>query len=125
MAPGGRRRRRGERREEPVEELVSGAVVRRVGVVPARNKPEAGKLAETLLAWLRDRGIEALDESALQVLRRQGEITDHVDAIVTLGGDGLMLVAAREWPGVPLLGINFGHLGFLTAVEHNDWQSGL
>jgi NAD+ kinase len=108
-----------------VGELITGTAVRRVGVVPARNNPEAGELAQKIIAWLRRRGVEALDESALGELPDGPGLADHVDAIVTLGGDGLILVAARRWPGVPLLGINFGHLGFLAAAEHGDWRPAL
>ncbi len=98
---------------------------RRVGVIPARNKPEAVKLAPTILGWLRERGVEALDEAALMALEANGQPASTIDAIVTLGGDGLMLVAARAWPGVPLLGINFGHLGFLTAADEHNWRFAL
>ena len=39
------------------------------------------------------------------------------DAIVVLGGDGTMLGAVHAFPGVPLLGLNLGSLGFLAGVE--------
>jgi len=63
-----------------------------------------------------------LDEAELEAVRGREGVAEQVDVILTLGGDGMMLVAARAWPGVPLLGINFGYLGFLTAVEQHDWQ---
>jgi NAD+ kinase len=45
------------------------------------------------------------------------EEVDSLDAMLTLGGDGTMLRAARIAGGrsFPLLGCNLGHLGFLTA----------
>jgi NAD+ kinase len=46
---------------------------------------------------------------------------EGVDAIVVLGGDGLMMRAANAFPGIPLLGINFGNVGFLALVERRDW----
>ena len=39
------------------------------------------------------------------------------EAVVVLGGDGTMLSAAHQFPGVPLLGLNLGSLGYLASVE--------
>ena len=45
-----------------------------------------------------------------------GPIAEGVDLVVTLGGDGTILHASRlsTTLGVPIIGINYGHLGFLT-----------
>ncbi|HRA48854.1 MAG TPA: NAD(+)/NADH kinase, partial [Thermomicrobiales bacterium] len=40
-----------------------------------------------------------------------------------LGGDGLMMRAANQYPDVPLFGINFGKVGFLAMVEQQDWTT--
>lgn len=42
---------------------------------------------------------------------------DSPDAVVALGGDGTMLSAVHRFPGVPLLGLNLGSLGYLAGVE--------
>jgi NAD+ kinase len=48
---------------------------------------------------------------------------DKLDLLITLGGDGSMLRAARLTAGqlIPILGINMGRLGFLTEVEPAEW----
>ena len=47
-----------------------------------------------------------------------------LDALLTLGGDGTLLRGARMMAGhvVPVLGINLGRVGFLTAATRQDWQ---
>jgi len=55
-----------------------------------------------------------------------GEIAD-LDLLVTLGGDGSILRAARmaaRW-GVPVLGVKMGRLGFLTELEPGQWPAAL
>lgn len=44
----------------------------------------------------------------------------RADAIITLGGDGTVLRALREAPGVPVLAINLGGRGFLANVRPAD-----
>lgn len=46
-----------------------------------------------------------------------------LDLVISLGGDGTMLRAARELAskGTPILGVNIGNLGFLTEVESTEF----
>lgn len=97
---------------------------RRIGIVAARSKNEAQELASSVTAALREAGAEVIPEELLQV-QVQAAGTEQADAIVVLGGDGLMMRAANAYPGVPLLGINFGNVGFLALVERRDWQSAI
>lgn len=85
------------------------------------------------------KGIDFTTESSIELplrpnsplegnYQRQGlfyphpECGERIDMVVTLGGDGTMLRAARQVgvSGVPILGINFGHLGFLANPVDED-----
>jgi NAD+ kinase len=53
--------------------------------------------------------------------------SDDVDLAVVLGGDGTMLRALKRFlgTGVPVLGVNFGRVGFLTGIQHEELEDGL
>jgi NAD+ kinase len=55
------------------------------------------------------------------------EPEDGPDLAVVLGGDGTMLRALGRFlgAGVPVLGVNYGRVGFLTAIAADDLESGL
>ncbi len=54
------------------------------------------------------------------------EVVDAApDAVVALGGDGTMLAAVHRHPGVPVLGLNLGSLGFLAGVEEPQFEDAL
>jgi NAD+ kinase len=94
--------------------------MKRIGLVAAYSKEEAATLAIEINAWLVARGCSVVPETDLKQIER-----GQVDAIVVLGGDGLMMRAANAFPDIPLLGINFGKVGFLAMVERRDWQPAL
>ena len=56
------------------------------------------------------------------VLKDQGFIKKSIDVFFTLGGDGTLLdmVALIRDTNIPIIGINFGRLGFLASVNKND-----
>lgn len=76
----------------------------KIAVAVNREKEGADLLAEKIVSEFPDNCFLAGEEN-------------KADAAVILGGDGTMLSAVRRFPGVPLLGINFGTLGYMTSVE--------
>lgn len=91
-----------------------------LGLVAALSKPEAHQLADDIRRRLQELDITVIDEDELSPKAAQ-----QVDGILVLGGDGLMMRAATAYPNAPLLGINFGKVGFLAKVERDDWEEAI
>lgn len=90
------------------------------------DRPEALKLAAELIDRLDRDGhqIRLTLESAEAVGRtdlahQDDDIGEKLDLAVSLGGDGSMLraVTAVADDGVPVLGVNYGSLGYLTGIQ--------
>lgn len=92
-------------------------------VCKARHE-RAAQLGKEIREWLEERG-----HKAHLVEAGQGSpfCTDDLDFVVVLGGDGTMLGVARRLVGsdVPVLGINFGRVGFLTDAQPENWREKL
>ena len=98
----------------------------RVGIVVKPDAAQAQAMLRRLLAFLRDRNLSAVleketaapvpSEAAAGVTR--ADLPAQADLLIVLGGDGTLLSMARSVGdlGVPLLGVNLGGLGFLTAT---------
>lgn len=98
-----------------------------VGILHHPMKPESLALAEEIAHFLRDEGVaDVWRESAWDVEPVMTHIAES-DLLVTLGGDGTMLRAARMGASysVPMLGVKMGRLGFLAEVQPEDWQGPL
>jgi NAD+ kinase len=97
-----------------------------VGIVAKAGSRDAADAANELAEWLRRRGLTAtLDETSLRSRGKGGEVpsvpTEAYDLVVVLGGDGTLLAAARALqPGIPILGVNLGNLGFLTEINRGE-----
>lgn len=95
-------------------------MTQRIGLVAAYSKPEALDLVGSITSWLGERDITVVPEGEIE-----GGDNPNVDAIIVLGGDGLMMRMGNFFPDVPLIGINFGKVGFLALVEQKDWKAAL
>lgn len=114
--------------------------IRSIGIISKPRKEELAVLLPELLAWLKHRGIQALIDretassldaaarSAIDVpILERSELPQRSDLILVLGGDGTLLAAARnvESHNVPILAVNLGSLGFLTAVTVGELYDSL
>jgi NAD+ kinase len=101
---------------------------RRVGLVVKRNKPAALALARTLVRYFARRRIALLvdAEGGARLpgvaTASKADLARRCDLLVVLGGDGTLLSVARRVGSrrVPVLGVNLGGLGFLTAVAADE-----
>jgi NAD+ kinase len=105
---------------------------RRVGVVGHPNYEILGETLARLQAFARRSGVLLFFEPGLRELTGDGEalapeVCRTLDLMVTLGGDGTLLRGARmvAADGVPVLGINLGHLGFLTSAPREEIEGAL
>jgi len=93
----------------------------RVGIVAQRGNPRAGALAAEI-----GRAVDATvvpDESTADAIDLQGTPVEEMDAcdlVVSVGGDGTFLFAARGAGGTPIMGVNLGEVGFLNATAPED-----
>jgi len=104
----------------------------RVGILVNETKPQALELKAGLMGWLENKGVEVVCPGDIYCLESTGmeDVRDSfrgLDLILVLGGDGTLIHASLVLAGleVPLLGINLGHLGFLTSLEMDNLHEGL
>jgi NAD+ kinase len=101
---------------------------------PSSTTGSTGPSAEPVkrIALVSHGNAAAIAEAVSQVERIAGVAgiavdDEHPDLAVTLGGDGSMLRAFHKFlgSGVPVIGVNFGRVGFLTSIEAHELEQGL
>ncbi|HEV3486252.1 MAG TPA: NAD(+)/NADH kinase [Vicinamibacterales bacterium] len=103
--------------------------IERVGLVAKSRLDAAAVVLTELAGWLHDRKIVPVFEAATAALTTLGtavettsrdELPKACDLLIVLGGDGTLIGMAgriaQAGASIPILGVNFGSLGFLTEI---------
>jgi NAD+ kinase len=118
--------------------------ISRVGIVAKMGLHEAAHLFDDIADWLTAKGVTCIFETQTATLsarykagnrdyeataRSAEDLPRFVDLILLLGGDGTLIGTADRiamaGAGVPILGVNFGSLGFLTEITLPELYSAL
>ncbi len=113
----------------PQQSRTEVGVVRKALLVTHGRVDQVADSVERLLALADELHIELVieaDEAEKHGLAARGEVSG-VDVAVVLGGDGTMLRALNRFlgTGVPVLGVNFGRVGFLCTIAREALEPGL
>jgi len=103
--------------------------ITRVGLTAKRGLDAASGVLAELAGWLEARDVRAVFETETAALAgvpadrptvSREDLPNECDLLVVLGGDGTLIGMAgriaRAGSDVPILGVNFGSLGFLTEI---------
>jgi NAD+ kinase len=113
--------------------------IKRIGIVLKPHQPDALKTICELAAWLAERGISLIGGPEIERQRveqqtgcaieevQSEKLAASVDLILVLGGDGTMIATARLMGDseVPVLGVNFGGLGYLAEFRIEELYTAL
>jgi NAD+ kinase len=113
----------------PGSKTPSAEPVRRAAVVTRGKADAIGTALPRLEEVARSRGVElvyASEEAEKHAREEEGDVA-NADIVVVLGGDGTMLRALRSALGTdtPVIGVNFGQVGFLTSISAEHLEDGL
>jgi len=83
--------------------------IRKAGIILKKGFKKPRKIGEEIISWFSQKGIDTSVD----------QVTEDLDILIILGGDGTLLHIADEASRyeIPVMGINMGGLGFLTAVS--------
>lgn len=113
--------------------------VKRIGIVLKPHQPDALKTICDLAKWLEERGIQLFGGPEIERERIEhatgcavtevetNKLAASVDLIIVLGGDGTMIATARMVGDqeVPVMGVNFGGLGYLAEFRIEEIYTAL
>lgn len=83
--------------------------ISKVGIILKKGFKKPREIGQEIINWFSEKGVETVVD----------QVSDDLDILIILGGDGTLLHIADKASryGIPVMGINLGGLGFLTAVS--------
>jgi len=108
--------------------------LKNVGLIVNYEKNKVHKIASKIINWLNSKEIYVYVESkrgqsigSKELCYSPDKFLDKVELIISLGGDGTLLRAARlaALKDIPIFGVNLGGLGFLTQVGTDEIEKSL
>ena len=96
------------------------------------EKPGVDQAAEDICRHIEERGGSCRIQEPGEKLYRGGQnhfqytdacqVPDSTQCVITLGGDGTLIQAARDLAGrhIPMVGVNLGHVGYLTQIGKKE-----
>jgi len=101
-------------------------MIKKVAITSRLDKAEAIKLIEKIINYLQNKNVKViLDKELFKKVKCDVSFQPleevHVDLIITIGGDGTVLMTAGRLKKIcPIFSINMGTLGFLTEVNPHE-----
>ena len=101
-------------------------MVSRVLIIANGTKSESQVLADEIIGYLNERGIISYLVSTRSCSEKLS-VPLSTDLVITLGGDGTVLYAARVVHdlGIPILPVNLGTFGYITEISKDEWKDAL
>ena len=93
-----------------------------IGII-SKYSTEALKLCETTIDYLDGKSDITVEESIIDGLRSESEVKVlplnkiEADVLVVIGGDGTVLRTIQRAKAIPILSVNMGRVGFLSAIN--------
>ena len=86
--------------------------IRKAGIILKKGSSKTRKISAELISWLEVKGVATVVD----------QVDKDLDILIILGGDGTLLRVAYKASKyeIPVMGINLGGLGFLTAVSAKE-----